>query len=670
MLKNEALAWLKTLTSPALYIIVTAFILACVLIPQLPLHYALNIGVHEGYGGDLPLVSHINTAEYSEHGTYRWTQDGTTMTLPGIGTRPLLLELTFLPMSSNLANNAPQHIDVYVAATPIATLPLGPHQATHRLFIPAHLMPQGTLRVSLHSTTFTPPNDPRELGAPLATVRAIGLASPGFVPPDWHALITWTLALVLCWAAIQRATPETDTTARWITGSAATLVALAALLDPPRWAYGAQPALLTLLWCALLVMLLRAILPPLASQLAIPLDNRTLGILITIVIIAFGLRYGGRLYPQSMEGDINFHTHRFNTAIRHGNLYLLARNRGVDFPYPPAGYLTLAPLALIHPHPSDVLQIGAALAESLSTLLIYAIVATSLASPPNATHRPQRPPPAALLAAAIYVFTAAGFMTSWWSFDTHIYTQAAWAVLLTALILPRVPYALLILLTAGVYLGHFGFFINTMLLQTLLLIITWIVAWRGNVWARSVRVPVTIAFVGILGFVVVSFYSAYLPLFLSHARTTLDGGLTELAQRQPVTRAQLWHGVWHIGIIYHFGFFPLMLLPIGLWHLWQRTQCHPQPIKTRLLVLMAGSTSISAFFSMLPFITLSSQSTRWLMFSAWTVAIAAALAVHGIWQCGRAGRVVVAAMAAYVVWNTATFWLGPLAWRIRPPEPF
>jgi hypothetical protein len=85
---------------------------------------------------------------------------------------------------------------------------------------------------------------------------------------------------------------------------------------------------------------------------------------------------------------------------------------------------------------------------------------------------------------------------------------------------------------------------------------------------------------------------------------------------------------------------------------------------------MACSVLVSSCFAVLPFITLSTQSTRWLTFSAWAIAIAAALAWQVLWRSGRAGRVVVLAMGGFVVWNTVVFWVGPMLWRIRPPEPF
>ena len=88
------------------------------------------------------------------------------------------------------------------------------------------------------------------------------------------------------------------------------------------------------------------------------------------------------------------------------------------------------------------------------------------------------------------------------------------------------------------------------------------------------------------------------------------------------------------------------------------------------LVLVAGTFAVGTVFAALPFLTGSTQATRWLMFSAWAIAIGATLTVELLWRSGRAGRWVVAAMGGYVVWVSASMWLGALAWRIRPPEPF
>jgi hypothetical protein len=197
--------------------------------------------------------------------------------------------------------------------------------------------------------------------------------------------------------------------------------------------------------------------------------------------------------------------------------------------------------------------------------------------------------------------------------------------------------------------------------------------------------PLSVAYVGAGCFAFLFFYSAYLPLFLEHAQAAAEGGLAEVAQRKPVSRAQLWRGVWHIGFHDHFGFFPLLLMPLGIWWLWKRSRSQAENLEDKeqatlsarwfrpgrvLFALMACSLLVSSLFAILPFITLSSQSTRWMMFSAWVMAVGAALAFRLLWFRGRSGRLVVLVMLGLTLWNTAVYWLGPLAWRIRPPEPF
>lgn len=668
----EGCAWRAAFCVRSFYALLALLLLALLLAPQLPLRYVIDVGKEEGYGSDLPHLQGFNTAERDIHGSFRWTRDGATVTLPGLGRRPLLVELTFFPVSAQVAAAGPRTIEVWSGTERLALLPVRPEGARIRLAVPARQLPGGTLTLTLRTATFSPPNDPRQIGTPLTAVQITSLPSALPVAPDWQALSLWLLTVTLSWLTLLRALgpmPHAPRRATVWLGSGSMLVALAAVLDPPRWAAGAMPALVTLALCYALTLVLRAALPPLAKRTGIALDPRTLAWLILIMVAAFGLRYGGRLYPRSMHGDIGFHTNRLHeTAL--GQVYLLSRNRGVDFPYPSGPYLTLAPLTLSGIATPDLLQVSAAMVEGLGAVLVFALViwATTPASvPPTVTARRT-----ALLAAAIYVFTAAGFMTTWWSFSTHIYTQFTTLVLITTLMytawqatIRRWHVALIGVLLVGIFLGHFGFFINTVLLIGVLLVLLRVAVWRRSVWGQRLGWPLLLAGAGAVLAALVLFYSAYLPLFIAQAQAVASGGMTGLTQRAPVERSYLWRTLWYSGLITHFGFFPLLLTLPGMLTLLRRGRS-----AQILLALMTSSLLVSAPFAILPFITLSTQSTRWLMFSAWAVAVGSALAGQVLWRCGRAGRVVVVAMAGFVLWNTATLWLGAMIWRIRPPEPF
>ncbi len=477
----------------------------------------------------------------------------------------------------------------------------------------------------------------------------------------------------------------------------ASLVALAALLDPPRWAFGARAALVA---CALaypLVLGVRAALPPLARRMGLPLDAVSLGWLSLFVALSFALRFGGRLYPASMPGDIGFHLNRFNEAVW-GLIYIVSVNRGVAFPYPPGPYIVVAPLTLLGLSPPVVLQLGAALADALSAVLVYAIAVRALG---------QR---VALLAAGIYVFTAATLMAAWWSFDTHIYTQFAHLVLVAALgsalaawqegsergergesgergvgsspsfpSLPSSPsgaqaqrasWAVGVLL-GTVFLGHFGFLINTALMVGLLTAAVWVASWRGQAWAIRVRWPLTLALVGVGAFAAAFFYTAYIPLFLGQLETARAGGLAAVAGREPVSRSVMWERLWRDGLVIHFGIFPLLLMPWGLALIWRagRGKTGLGPQRTLLWLMLAGLT-VAAVFALFPFVAGVTNSPRWMLFIAWAVAVGAAVATEALWRWGWWGRLATVMMGAVVLANTVWIWLGPMLWRIRPPEPF
>ncbi|MCX7791967.1 MAG: hypothetical protein N2378_15100 [Chloroflexaceae bacterium] len=678
---NAALAWLRAeargLVHPYLGAVLAALALVFLLVPHLPFHYRIDAGYEEGIGSDLPFLRGFNGAERGDYGTFRWTAGQSAIHVPGVGRRGLLVALTLLPVS---ATPGPQELTVFAGGQALATLPVRPAGGRYWLIAPPATQADGTLHLTLNSPTFSPPDDPRRLGVPLGLVTVTALPA-GLVAPAWGPLGLWLGATVLAWMSVRhalgapypprehpRGTPPVRT---FLTvGLLAGLLALAALLDPPRWAFGAGAALTA---CALaypLAIVVRRALPSLAERLNVPLDATSLRWLTFIIILSFALRYGGRLYPDSMHGDIGFHHNRFNDMVW-GLIFIVSRNRGVDFPYPPGPYTIVAPLTLIGLHPRTLLQLSAALVDALSAAVVYAIAARVTG---------QR---TALLAAGIYVFTAATFMTTWWAFMTHIYTQFFHLLLIAALTLAfpawqsegsnaRRWWTLSVgLLLSMVFLGHFGFLINTALLVTGLTLTLWAASWRAT-WARRVRWPLTLAVVGAGALALVFFYSAYAPMFLNQFQTAREGGLNAVAGREPANRALMWQNLWRNGFVIHFGLFPLLLMPWGIWRLWRATRADAPGSGPRRVVLWLalGSLAVAVVFAAFPFVAGVTNSPRWLMFIAWVVALGAALAVEALWRRGWWARLLVGLMGACALANTAWFWIAPMLWRVRPPEPF
>ena len=665
---------------------------------QVPRNASFDVGFEEGYGSDLPLVSGFYPAEPYDQTSpinWRWTTEQANVYLLGIGSRAAIVALRVHSVNEEVWQNGTQSFEVWASGRRIGTFPVIPQGSTFTFVLPpANSLPD-TQGFQIRSATFSPAGDARSIGLPVDRVSYT--LTPGPALPPIESTLGWLLAGVLGWLALRLAgwVPRTSFV---LLALFVVLLAIAAVLDPPRTALGWWPAVQAMVFGILLVAVLRLLAPRFARGLAIPLDDRVLGWLLALAFVAFALRYGGKIYPFSMWGDIGFHSNRFLEVID-GRVLLLSRNRGVDFPYPPALYLLLAPLLLLNIDLRNLLHLAGAVFDALSVFLVYTIAVLTFRGPGQQTADGNvRMADAgwAVAAAALYSSTAATFMTTWWNFSTHIFAQFAHLLLIAALVV-LVPHLLapheaqssqprwanarartalaLFTLAAVVYLGHFGFWINMSLLGgfagVVLLMATqrekthWITFWL-----------LAAVFVAAELIAVAGFYSAYSGMFIEQAQAAQAGGLTGVAGRAPAPRDVLWRALWDAGFRVHFGFFPvpLALIGVGMWgvNIW-RQRARPTTINSAMptvLTLALGTLLVAAGFAALPFITGSTLSTRWLMFSAWLVAVAAIAVVRATWHRGWPVRVVYVLMAGYVLWVTASQWLGALAWRIRPPEPF
>jgi hypothetical protein len=722
------------------------------IIAQTPFSYHIAIGQEDGIGSDLPLVTGFYPPEHDIHGNFRWTSARALIRLPGIGQRALQVALDVFPINDEVVQRGPHEIELWADGRLLGRLPVRQAGALYQFVVPPPVDRSGDQVIELRSSTFVPAGDQRSIGVPIDDI-SVG-SGFGLRLPAWGSSLTWIIAAVLLWLALRRAGFE-SATAQLLLLAGLLLACVAAALDPPRFAFGARPALtaIALGWLLILALnaarpalltaagglallaaaaqllnadsdsvaalaglalalllagLLRPVISALHRRLNAPIAPQSWRWLLLIALVVFTTRYGGKIYPDSMPGDIGFHANRYADVVR-GEVLLLSRNRGVDFPYPPALYLLLAPIALLGSDRGILLQLTSALLDALSPLLIYSIATRTTLRPTRQRLAP-RDAYFATLAAAIYSFTAAGFLTTWWNFSTHIFTQFAHLLLITVIILlwrpahgeqeiihrpPELPnppldvsfwwaVAALVVLQLLVYLGHFGYWINMSLLGALALL----AALRGRSSWPAFR-PALLSFVVAQALAVLFFYSGYTGLFLAQARVTATSGLTGLADRAATDQALLWDTLWDAGFRVHFGFFPVPLALGGLLLLGYRTarNCRapaarekgrrrirwpsgPLPRAQALLVLMAGTFLIGLLFAVLPFVSGSTLSTRWLMFSAWAVAVGAAAGAQLLWRSGRAGRLLVIVMSWYVVWVTASVWLTALAWRVRPPEPF
>jgi len=643
------LEW-RALRVPILWIAVGFLVAIATLSAQFSYQYVIDVGYEEGIGHtDLPFLNDFNTPEESVYGRFRWTGGDSKIFLPALGVRPTLIELRWLPIGEPIRPQVSDSYQVWVDDRLLTESPVWYSGSRQWFVLPATT--DGHLRIRLVSSVFQPAQDPRQLGLPLERI-VIATIPGGWVWPAVSPLMGWIGAVILGWLILFRTIHKW---AGWGLLIGLIAISLAIILDPVRWAFGAEAVVAALALTYVLTLAVQFGLQRL------PIDHHVRSPLSAIVAIAFATRIGGRFYPTSMPGDIGFHTNRFHEALG-GLITIVSKNRGIDFPYPPGPYLLLAPLRVLGIETSLLLQIGAALADSLSPLLIYVIARRVL------------PPRPAVLAAAIYVFTAATYLTTWWSFDTHIITQSLYLLLVWAIIRAWEDWQVdqyywewvlgLATISAMVFLGHFGFLISSGTLLGLLLAIVWIAHRTGVAWARRVCLPFTVAIVVGATFAILFFYSSYVPMFFSQLETARTGGLTAVAGRAPISRERLWQTLWQVGLIAHYGFFPIPLALGGLWLLQRQQGWHIT------LILMVLSFGVALVFATLPFITQISNSPRYLMALGWVIAVGSAAACDALWHRGKIERLAIIGVGLLVLANTIWYWLTPMFWRVRPPEPF
>ncbi|HEU5102981.1 MAG TPA: hypothetical protein VFU22_28355, partial [Roseiflexaceae bacterium] len=245
---------------------------------QAPLHYALDIGKEEGYLSDRPIVADFHDPETSPStgSNFRWTTERSLIRLPGVGQRPVELRLRLLPVNQEVAARGPKQIEVWASSKLIGRLPIRPTSGgVYRLLLP--LDRSGDQEIELRGATFTPTGDARAIGTPVEA--ALVESAPGPAWPAWTSTLIWLAAALQLWLGLRRAGLAPNAALIGLLAGVL-LASLAALLDPPRFAFGATPALTALALGWLLMLLLNAapaglllagaaLAPPAAALLAV-----------------------------------------------------------------------------------------------------------------------------------------------------------------------------------------------------------------------------------------------------------------------------------------------------------------------------------------------------------------------------------------------------------------
>ncbi len=297
---------------------------------------------------------------------YRWTKAEAGFKLPGAGGERYVIEV----FAGGRAGGAPTVWEAGPGLRYELNLPEG---APRRYRLLAATDGAGDLGVTMRTTPYTPPGDPRELGFVLHELR---IAPAGGAPfaPAWPQL-GW-LALTLTGAYVAALAGGAGLRGAALLGAAGALGAASVLASQ-------RPALtLFTPTAAALAAVCAAV--SLGGHWAARRSGRAGALaagaapIVALAAAAFALRAAGMLHPHALYSDSGLQANKLYEATL-GRVFLTAGlpsdAGGGQAPYPPGPFLVLMPLQLIFPMGREarvlLMQTGTALLDSLALGAIW-----------------------------------------------------------------------------------------------------------------------------------------------------------------------------------------------------------------------------------------------------------------------------------------------------------
>jgi hypothetical protein len=628
---------------------------------QLPLAYTFQIGIDRGFLTDRPFLQGFRDPELvTWDDSWRWSQPEAAISVPGVGQRPLLVDFGVVSHRQNHQADAPQTIlRLDIGAGPPIELALRPEAARYQLYVPREAIRDGDLRIQLSTPAWRNPNDVRgDLGVAVGRLFHIDAARVGGpVPPAAGMLLAFPAAIALLWLSL-RCLDFAPRRAFLLLLPLVICVSLLAIGQAPRLGSSERWAIEWGLLCLGSAVVTALLLPPLLRRLGVQADDTTVRWLMLMVVLSFALKYGGQLHPVSMPGDLQLHVNRFTGTIN-GQVYIPAQHRGLPFPFPNGWYIGIAPLYLTGASIHWLFELTAGVFEALTPPLFY-MMAFHLS-------RSQR---LGLLAALFFTIAPVPLMNTWWAFHTQVAT-GFFSNLLLALLILRWPnyrgwltWGSLVLLFCLVFLGHIGSFINTAIVG--FFVVPWLYFRARSPAERAGALQLLWAGVASGAFVWCFYYTGFWELIVEQVGGILTSGMVEVTGRKPIPPAQTLEALWYGGLILHYGFLPVVLAIVALLGFMVSGRLRGSNVPPLIWLTFA----VGLWQALLPLITLSSITTRWLTFAGWGITLGTAFALMALLRRGRSGRLVAYATLGYVAWLSIVVWVNAMALNQPPIEPF
>lgn len=329
--------------------------------------HTVNVGTTTD---DKPYVLNMHQAERGPEGRYRWTGADSAVRLPGMAGGPWRVTL-------RLAAGANPHprSNVLVNGVQLQTIDPQPGFKDYAFDVPASVVGNGDLIVTIKSTTFRPSNDRRELGVVLSRVSVEPIGDPGFLWPPFTQ--TGRLLAVAVLSFLIATVAGFGPLGSLVVGASPVLgLAVLLLVNRPWLTVWTGQLLVATATATGLALLLRAVLPPLYRRAGLILGPDEVRWPVLLAATFFVAHFGGDLHPHTNIVDIGFHIHRFQDVNERGQLLMMVQSRewGTrETVYPPAAYLVMRPLRWFTPDIRTAIVLFMALAEASRLAIVYLV---------------------------------------------------------------------------------------------------------------------------------------------------------------------------------------------------------------------------------------------------------------------------------------------------------
>lgn len=640
-----------------------AALVALAAVVALSLAYQVRAPVVVDIGGkqDAPFVARMYEAEGDAQQTYRWTREQSRVELEGENlAAPWVLRLRLNGFRPNRPVRVAVQVNGVVVDEFLARDGWDEYEVEGN--VPAEAG-SGNTTLYLVNDTFVPQDeiagstDSRRIGVALDSVTFVprksalvvgtdaywlDLGAPPLLPPSVPVL-SWAFALALLYG-----------TARGIglpkravnVGAVVAVLGLGLLVAfaRPYVGYAAGYFLLLSIGLALCAAACLWLLPRFAARVGLTLAPAERAVLIGIVLLSVGLKWGGEWYPQFRSSDLLFHAHRLE-FVAQGNLFFTselpdAARRVV--PYPPSLYVALAPLTALTDDYGLLLQLVNPLADALAIVALY-FAARQVRAADSAVNAA----PYALLASFLFAFNPVAFFVYSWGNHTNIFGQAV-ATILFAILLARsldrpsrwLLALWLLVLASTAHLGVFLSLVVFLPLAALLRLLS-----RDGTARRDALAIFGLCAVGVVAATLL-YYGEYSGALVKQTESFLaDFGAGRAAGSGGVT----WARVGDVGryTAEQFGWALLAVGVLGIPVIWKQFTAAARGVWSAwvLVGLLFALVTLGASFS-----------TRYTLWAAPALALSGAGLLAWLWERAGAARWAAYAICAFALGQTVWIW--------------